>query len=335
MIQLSKEQLDNLFLKIEEKTILVVGDLMLDHYIWGHVSRISPEAPVPVVDMKSESYRFGGAANVTLNVQKMGANAIPVGVVGEDSAGIQLKELFKEHKLPIEGIITDDVRSTTLKMRIIAHNQHVVRADRESRHEISGQVQNRILNYCQTIINQVDGFIFQDYDKGLFTTKFIGDLISLANKHQKKIFVDPKYNHFYDYQNVTVFKPNKKEVADCIGMALENPKDIEKVGHELLQKISCDVLLITCGEEGMVLFENKKPPIWVSTRAIKVHDVSGAGDTVIAVMAVAMCSGFNPQEAATLANYSAGIVCGEVGIVPINRDHLYQTILNARNKPIS
>jgi rfaE bifunctional protein kinase chain/domain len=322
MIAFSQQRLKELFGEFNKRKIIVVGDLMLDRYIWGLVSRISPEAPVPIVNVESESFRFGGAANVSHNVLSLGALAIPVGVIGNDSTGEKLKQLFVEKGFPTQGLIGDDDRPTTVKTRIIAHGQQVVRIDREETHPISCEIQKRILNFIEASIEGADGIILEDYNKGLLVSNFIEDIIAIARVHGKMVFVDPKFDHFFEFKQITLFKPNLKETANRLGIRLDSDEALEKTGLKLLTKLNCEVVLITLGEEGMALFERGQSMIKIPTRAVKVHDVSGAGDTVIATMAVAMTSGASPQEAATLANHAAGIVCAEVGIVPIERDKL-------------
>jgi len=327
MITFTKERLNTLFEKMKQQKIIVIGDLMLDRYIWGRVSRISPEAPVPVIDIESESFRFGGAANVTYNVKTLGAEVMPVGIIGDDGSGIRLKKLFGEKDLPVDGLIIDQDRPTTVKTRIIAHNQHVVRTDREMRHPLSRKVQDRLVDFIKAHLSELSGIILEDYNKGLLVPRFIHTVIEMAGKRNVMVFVDPKFDHFFEYQNVTVFKPNRKEVVDRMGLRLDSDEAIERVGEKLMERLRCKYLLITLGEEGMMLFEPGKEPNKVPTRAVKVHDVSGAGDTVIAAMTTAMTAGASVQEAASIANHAAGIVCGEVGIVPIDRDRLYESLL--------
>ncbi len=328
MVQFDRERLSELFETFKNQTIAVIGDLMLDRYVWGRVSRISPEAPVPVVEIESESFRFGGAANVSHNVMMLGARVLPVGVIGSDLSGETLKNLFVEKGFDADGIVVDDDRPTTVKTRIIAHNQHVVRTDREVTRGISRKIQKQILDFLSRHVKTITGFIIEDYNKGLLTPRFIEDVIHLAVSNDKMIFVDPKFDHFFDYEGVTLFKPNLKEVTDKLGFRLDSDETMEKAGLKLLERLECRALLITLGERGMILFEPGKHGVQIPTRAVKVHDVSGAGDTVIGSMAVAMTSGSGVLEAATIANQAAGIVCGEVGIVPIDRDRLFQELLD-------
>jgi rfaE bifunctional protein kinase chain/domain len=251
-----------------------------------------------------------------------------VGVIGKDGSGEVIKRIFSENGFPTDGIIEDAERPTTVKTRIIAHHQHVVRTDREVRTGISKHVQDRLLGFLRECATDVDGIIMEDYNKGLFVPRFIEQSIGLAKKVGKMTFVDPKFDHFFDYVGVTLFKPNRKEVADRIGYRLDSDEALEKVGRKLLRRLECSALMITLGEEGMALFEPGKAWMKVPTKAVKVHDVSGAGDTVIATMTVSMTAGANLREAATIANHAAGIVCGEVGIVPVEKDALYDALLN-------
>ncbi len=326
MTQMTELRLKALFERFTQRRIAVIGDIMLDRYVWGSVSRISPEAPVPVIDIEDESFAFGGAANVTHNIKSLGAEVLPIGIIGDDGSGKILKDLFHTSGFLTEGILIDTERPTTVKTRVIAHNQHVVRTDRESKSDISGNMQIRLMDLLEVHITEIDGIILEDYDKGLLALPFISAIIKLAQKHQKLVFVDPKFDHFFDYKGVTLFKPNLKEATDKLGYRLDSKESLIRAGKELLQRIECHALLITLGEEGMVIFEGDEDPVKIPTKAKKVHDVSGAGDTVIATMALAMTSEANLLEAASMANQAAGIVCGEVGIVPIDRDRLFQTL---------
>ena len=321
------QRISVLFEAFRKSTVLVLGDMMLDQYFWGRVARISPEAPVPVVEIDSESYRFGGAANVAHNVTALGATCLPVGVIGRDNSGRILGRLFEAKGIPADGLVVDPDRPTTVKTRIIAHGQHVVRTDREVRTDVSRSVQQRILDFVASRLAGVKGIVLEDYNKGLLVPKIIEPVIAMANRAHVPVFVDPKFDHFFNYRRVTVFKPNRKETADVLGMRLDSEEEIEKAGRRILEKLECRALLVTLGESGMLLMEPGKPARRIPTRAKKVHDVSGAGDTVIATLAVAMTAGAKLDRAAAIANTAAGIVCGEVGVVPIDRDRLLQVLL--------
>lgn len=327
MITFSKKRINTLFDSFKNKKIVVVGDLMLDHYIWGSVAKISPEAPVPVVGVEKESHRFGGAANVVNNVKKLGAEVFPIGVLGKDGGGELLINLFKEENLSVEGLIHASQRTTTIKTRIIAHNQHVVRIDREIKSAINAKIQQEIIDLLETHLDNANALILEDYNKGLLTPALIEKIIRLARDKQIKILVDPKFDNFFSYTNTTLFKPNRKEIADKLGVKLKTTDDIIHAGNKLKKRLLCEAVLITLGEQGMILFDSGKEPLTIPTKAVKVHDVSGAGDTVIAVLAVAVAAGADFREAATIANYAAGIVCGEVGIVPVDRDQLLDVML--------
>jgi rfaE bifunctional protein kinase chain/domain len=327
MFKFKKNQLETLFQQFNKKTIMVIGDMILDQYIWGNVSRISPEAPIPVVDIESESFRFGGAANVAINVKSLGAEVLPIGIIGDDNYGEKIKELLNKDGITIDGLVIDNNRCTTLKTRIIAHNQHVVRIDREEKSEITVKIKNKILNLYNKYLDKVDGIILEDYNKGLFITSLIKEIIRLANEKKKMIFVDPKFEYFFDYCNVTLFKPNRKEVADRLGIKLDSEESIVNAGEILLDKLQCKYILITLGEEGLIIYESGKKWLKIPTYSVKVHDVSGAGDTMIAALSVAMTSEASFEEAAIIGNHAAGIVCSEVGIVPVNRTQLYEKLL--------
>jgi D-glycero-beta-D-manno-heptose-7-phosphate kinase len=327
MVKISPEKLTSIKNKFNGLKIAVVGDMMLDCYYRGDVKRISPEAPVPVVEIENEFYRFGGAANVALNILRLGGVPFPVGVIGYDSYGTIFSSLIKESGISEEGILLDESRPTTAKTRVIADNQHVVRIDKESKDYLSKTLQNKILRYLDNKIKDLDGIILEDYNKGVLSHFLIEKTIELANKNKIPITVDPKFNNFFAYKNVTVFKPNKKEAEDVLGIKIRSNGDISTAGIKLLERLDAKYVLLTLGEEGIAIFEKGKAEKRMPTKAIEVADVSGAGDTVISTVTMALASGVNILEAGYLANYAGGIVCGEVGIVPIEKDLLFNTIL--------
>ncbi len=331
MVLLTEARIDELFRKMEGKRIAVIGDLMLDRYIWGSVSRISPEAPVPVIDMENEQARLGGAANVAKNIKSLGGDPLLVGVIGPDNSGKQLFEIIRESQFSPDGIVVDPSRPTTVKTRVIAHAQHVVRIDRELKTDISHIIQEKILDVLRSNIDSIDGIILEDYNKGVVVEHLIKQVIDLANQNGKIITVDPKFNNFFEYRNVTVFKPNRKEAESVIGARMKNQDDIDKTGQLLMKKLHARNVLLTLGENGMALFEADGTVSHVPTWARKVADVSGAGDTVISSLTMALAAQANVKEAATLANYAGGIVCGYVGIVPIDKAELRSFILEHPN----
>ncbi|MBP9582583.1 MAG: D-glycero-beta-D-manno-heptose-7-phosphate kinase [Ignavibacterium sp.] len=327
MIKISEKRLLQLKNNFKGKRIAVIGDMMLDIYFWGDVKRISPEAPVPVLEVGNEFYRFGGAANVALNISALNGIAEPIGIIGYDNYGTIFNSLLSDQKIAQRGIIVDESRPTTAKTRVIADSQHIVRIDKESKETIAKDIQNKIFDYVKSIIKNLDGIILQDYNKGVLTSSLINQLTELANKNKKLLTVDPKFNNFYEYKNVTVFKPNKKEAGDILGMEIKTDADISFAGNTLLKKLNAKNILLTLGEDGIAVFEKNKPEKRMPTKARKVADVSGAGDTVISTLTLALAAGANIYEASYLANYAGGIVCEEVGIIPIELDKLFDTVV--------
>lgn len=327
MIKISEKRLSDLKNKFKGKRIGIIGDMMLDIYFWGDVKRISPEAPVPVVEVENEFFRFGGAANCALNVISLGAIPEPIGVIGYDNFGAVFSSLLNESRISSKGIFIDETRPTTAKTRVIADKQHVVRIDKESKQNLNANLNNKILSYLKKIIHSLDGIILQDYNKGVLNQSLIEQIIKLANSKKILITVDPKFNNFFLYKNVTVFKPNRKEAEDVLGIKIKSDEDISKVGKILLEKLKAKNVLLTLGAGGIAVFEKGKPEKRMPTKARKVADVSGAGDTVISTLTVALAAGANIIEASYLANYAGGLVCEEVGIVPIDSDKLFNTII--------
>ena len=327
MIKISEKRLLQLKKNFKGKRIAIIGDMMLDVYFWGDVKRISPEAPVPVLEVENEFYRFGGAANCALNISSLDGIAEPVGVIGYDNYGTIFNSLLSEQKISHHGIIEDDNRPTTAKTRVIADSQHIVRIDKESKETINIKIQNKIIDYLKNIIKNLDGIILQDYNKGVLSAKLINQVIELANKNKILVTVDPKFNNFYEYKNVTVFKPNRKEAEDILGMKIKADNDVTFAGNTLLKKLNAKYILLTLGEGGIAVFEKDKPEKRMPTKARKVADVSGAGDTVISTLTMALAAGANIYEASYLSNYAGGLVCEEVGIIPIDKDKLFNTVI--------
>ncbi len=326
MISMKIKRLNELKKKFSGLKIAVIGDLMLDCYYWGSVKRISPEAPVPVVEVDNEFYRFGGAANVAYNLIKLGAYPLPFGVIGSDNFGSIFSSLLAEANISSDYLVCDETRPTTAKTRILAHNQHVLRIDKESTTSISRDIQAKLLRKFEESIDDIDGIILQDYNKGVLTPSLIKKIIAIANKKNKLITVDPKFHNFFSYKNVSVFKPNRKEAEDVLGMKIRTSQDVTEAGKKLLVKLNAKHVLLTLGEGGIAVFEKGKEEKRMPTKARKVSDVSGAGDTVISTLTVALAAGANIYEASFLANYAAGIVCEEPGIVPIEIDKLFEVV---------
>jgi rfaE bifunctional protein kinase chain/domain len=251
---------------------------------------------------------------------------IPVGVIGYDSYGTIFSSLMKENKIEDDYILVDDERPTTTKTRIIANNQHVVRIDKESKSNISSKIEEKLIVQLANLMDSLDGIILQDYNKGVLTPSLINKIISIANNKNILVTVDPKFDNFFDYKNVTVFKPNKKETEAVLGMKIMSDEDISSAGERLLLELNSQYVLLTLGENGIAVFEKDGTEKRMPTKARKVADVSGAGDTVISTLTIALTAGANIYEASFLANYAAGIVCGEVGIVPIEKEKLFETV---------
>ncbi|MBL7085212.1 MAG: D-glycero-beta-D-manno-heptose-7-phosphate kinase [Candidatus Omnitrophica bacterium] len=307
--------------------ILVIGDLILDEFIWGKVSRISPEAPVPIVWVNSESFMPGGAANVANNIHALGAQAYICGVIGSDERGRILTDELRRKNIDVEGIVIDNERPTTLKTRVIAHHQQVVRIDREKLEDIDDNVVSQILTFLKEKIYDVDAVLIEDYGKGLIVPRLLQEVASLAQKHKKIITVDPKENHFSFYQNATLITPNHHEAAHAVGKEIKNEQDLEEIGRALLAQQKSKAILITLGEDGMRLFEQRQQSVHIPTVAQEVFDVSGAGDTVISAASVALASGASMLEAAHISNYAAGIVVGKVGVAVATQEELLERMV--------
>jgi len=310
----NKSRLKKILSRFSKVKVLVIGDLILDEFLWGDVSRISPEAPVPVVWVKSESFMPGGAANVANNIHALGGNVSLIGLVGMDERGRVLTDELDKKGIDVGGIVVDNERPTTLKTRIIAHHQQVVRIDREKLDGLSGSLLDQILDYVKEIIKNIDAIVIEDYGKGLVTPKLLQEVLKLARRHKKVVIVDPKEEHFPYYKGVTAITPNHHEAAKATGVKIKDDASLVKIGETLLKKLKCKGVLITLGENGMQLFEDSGKVTHIPTVAQDVFDVSGAGDTVISTFTLALAAGANMREAAHISNIAAGVVVGKIGI---------------------
>jgi D-glycero-beta-D-manno-heptose-7-phosphate kinase len=331
VVTFTEQRLKELLKNFIGKRIAVVGDLMVDSYYWGTVSRVSPEAPVPVVDVVSESVRLGGAANVANNIQTLGGEPVLIGLIGDDHPGEMFLNILKEQNLTADGVVKDIARPTTIKTRVIAHGQHVVRIDNESKVDCPEHLQHLIIDAVKYNIHTIDGIILEDYNKGVITKDIIHEIIAVAHKYGKIITVDPKFNNFFEYKNVTVFKPNKREAEQAIGDKIRNNNDVIRAGERMLTTLQVENVLMTRGEEGLTLFEKSGEISHMKSLATNVQDVSGAGDTVISTLTMALVSGVSAKEAAALSNCAASVVIGSVGIVPIQPDELLANALHMTN----
>ena len=306
--------------------MLVIGDLILDHYIWGNVHRVSPEAPVPVVHVESESLHLGGAANVYKNLVSLGGKADLCGVVGADESSHSLLKELGQYRRSRGGIVIDPDRPTTRKTRVVAHNQQIVRYDVEERQNLSSTSERKILRYALSRLNEVSCIVVSDYAKGVVTSSLMHELRQLANKCKVPIVVDPKVEHFSYYHGVTVITPNHLEAFHAVGESAGNTPGIEEVGRHIQKQLNCQTVVITRGEHGMSLFESKGKGWHIPAMARQVYDVTGAGDTVVSTLALAMSAGASIRDAAILANCAAGIVVGMVGTASVTQAQLGEAL---------
>jgi D-beta-D-heptose 7-phosphate kinase/D-beta-D-heptose 1-phosphate adenosyltransferase len=302
----------------------VVGDVMLDRFVWGRVTRISPEAPVPVVTIEREDHHLGGAANVASNLASLGASPLLVGVVGEDEAGGALRRALSERGLPSEALISDPSRRTTVKTRIIAHSQQVVRADWESTEDVEGEVEERTLSMVDEVVGKSRAVVLSDYSKGTLTPKVIERAITASRSRGVPILVDPKVHRYRLYRGVTLVTPNANEAARFTGIDVRSEGDLEIAAGRILDELDCEAVLITRGEQGMSLYQRERPALHIATAAREVFDVTGAGDTVIAAAALALACGESLPRAAELSNRAAGIVVGKLGTASVTPEELLE-----------
>jgi D-beta-D-heptose 7-phosphate kinase/D-beta-D-heptose 1-phosphate adenosyltransferase len=317
---MNRKRVEQILNAFPGKAIITVGDIMLDEFIWGKVRRISPEAPVPVVEVIEETYRLGGSGNVAANIQELGGTAIPMGVVGRDAASDRIGELLEKVGIEIYGLVRAD-RPTTLKSRILAHSQQVVRTDRESKKPLSAELNADLSALFSQFLPKAAAVIVSDYDKGVVNRDLMGSILPKAKAAGIPVFLDPKVHHADYYRPITLITPNHHEAELLTGLVIDGDPTLEEAGRRLLEKFECEYALITRGEEGMSLF-NKTGSHHLPTFAREVFDVTGAGDTVIAALALSRAGGATMEESATLANHAAGIVVGKVGTATVSRSEL-------------
>jgi D-beta-D-heptose 7-phosphate kinase/D-beta-D-heptose 1-phosphate adenosyltransferase len=314
--------------RFPQASVLVVGDLILDHYVMGKVSRISPEAPVPVVHVESESLRLGGAANVFNNILALGGKADLCGVIGADESGRLLMKELGSKRSGRGGVVIDHDRPTTRKSRVIAHHQQIVRYDVEGRHELKAALQRRILQYVESRLRELTCVVVSDYAKGVISASLMSELTRLAVLRKVPVIVDPKVEHFGYYKGVTVITPNHLEATQASGIHGEDDQTINEAGAVIRQRLGCQSVLITRGEKGMSLYEADGASWHLPTQARQVYDVTGAGDTVIGTLALALSTGASIKSGAILANHAAGIVVGMVGTATVSPTQLSEALGN-------
>ncbi len=308
--------------RFRRRRVLVVGDLMLDRFIWGAVSRISPEAPVPVVEIRRETACLGGAANVSMNVAALGGRPLPIGIIGADFEGRELLDWFRSLGSPVGGVLVDRERRTTVKTRIIAHHQQVCRADREDNRPVSASTLSRLVERFEHALTHADAVVISDYAKGLVSPRLLRRILPLARSANRIVCVDPKKKELSTYRPATVITPNTLEAENASGITIRNSKDLVRAGRQIQKEGGAEHLLITRGERGMTLFEGNGRVTHIPTLAKEVFDVTGAGDTVIATLALGLAAGLSMLEAAMLANIAAGLVVGKLGTAAVSPEEL-------------
>jgi len=326
---MNPSRLTDLLQSFQNKCILVVGDLMLDEFIWGKVSRISPEAPVPVVEVTRESYYAGGAANVARNLRPFCDQVHVMGVIGNDPHGSQLKKLLKEDAIVLDGLLEDPGRNTIVKTRIIARQQQVVRVDREQRQPLNAAQSDQLMTRFDHLLDEVDAVILEDYGKGFFIQPLIDRIAAMAQAKGKIVTADINPNNPLNWTGLNTVKPNRSEAFAAVGRTdrgaitpVLTDHDLLEVGQQLRSSLHCKNILITLGEHGMLLLSGDLPPYHTPTRAREVFDVSGAGDTAIALFTLALASGATAQEAAEISNHGSGVVVGKLGTATITPTEL-------------
>ncbi|MGB9180138.1 MAG: D-glycero-beta-D-manno-heptose-7-phosphate kinase [Pyrinomonadaceae bacterium] len=328
MNQLTQERASEIMRRVGERAVLVLGDVMLDEFVWGDVTRISPEAPVPVVEIRRESVHLGGAANVLANLVALGARGQVVGVVGQDQAQERLRAALREAgALQTDAsLVTDAARPTTIKTRIIAHNQLVVRADRERRTPVDARTEESIIEALKNSIREADAFVVSDYDKGAVTPRILLEILPMAYERGIPVLIDPKIRNFDSYRPATLITPNHHEALRVTNTEEDTDEGLQRAGRLIRERLGCEAVLITRGAGGMMLLEGDGDAVQVETVAREVYDVTGAGDTVVATLAAALAAGATLLEAAMLANHAAGIVVGKVGTATATADEVVASI---------
>lgn len=326
---MNKSQLIDTLHQIQGHKVLVIGDVMVDAYVWGSVDRISPEAPVPVVTVKNRTHKLGGAANVAFNIKSLGADPILCSVIGKDTKGEEFLQLLQNQDLSTLGIVRSENRITTTKFRVLGNNVQMLRVDEEDLSPIIEEDSDTLKKQIKSIIelNDIKAIVFEDYDKGVISEELINYVSKLASKKGIYISADPKRNNFPYYQNITMLKPNLKELNEGLNLQIENGKieEITVAARALLDKHHLEEVLVTLSEHGL-LTVNKTESHHIPTQAKGIVDVSGAGDTVISALTLMRMSGIGLEESAIVANLAGGIVCEEVGVVPIGKENLIKAI---------
>lgn len=307
------------------KKIIVIGDLMIDHYLKGNTERISPEAPIPVVEISDEEYRLGGAANVVYNLKNLGAEPLFLSATGDDQLAQKIRSILMINNIATDLLLTDKSRRTTIKTRVIAQNQQMVRIDIEDKHFINREIENKIIDNLKSQISQTDAIILEDYNKGILTESLIESIVEIAKENNIPVAVDPKFMNFTAYKNVDIFKPNLKEMERGTGMSIQSEDQLLIAAQNLIAEMNMKYLVITRGKNGLFILDQHDNIFNIPTYAQQVYDVSGAGDTVIAVLTLAFASGLSIEKAADIANHAAGAVCAKAGIAPVSANDIIKS----------
>jgi len=322
---MNREQIEKVFDSFKGLQVLVIGDVMVDAYLWGNVNRISPEAPVPIVSVEKKEARLGGAANVALNIQSLGANPILCTLIGDDDDGEVFLELLDKMEQSAAGILKSKEATTTKKTRIIGNNHQMLRIDAEDTQPLSSENEFNLINKIKELLqeNPIDVVIFEDYDKGVITENLIKETVSICKERGIPTTVDPKKRNFGSYQEVTLFKPNLKELVEGLKVDIETSdlNEIDEALDKLINRLNCEMTLLTLSEQG-VMIKSSSEQHHIHAHRRDITDVSGAGDTVISVASLCLALKLNPKEIAELANLAGGLVCENVGVVPIEIDRL-------------
>ena len=319
-------------INLDSYNVLIVGDIMLDRYLTGNVSRISPEAPVPILEKINIDIMPGGAANVALNIKTLGSNPVLLSVVGDDDNGTKLKECIKENNISTDYIIIDNTRQTTVKTRIMSNGQHILRIDEEDTEPLDDSTKKKLLEIFQQIVQDknINAIILQDYDKGLLDDASIQSIIKIAKENNIFVSVDPKFNNFFSYKNVDLFKPNLKEVNAALNRKINaTKKELDKIAGDLQIKLNFKNLFITLGSKGIYYSDNQKKSDIVPTQLRTVVDVSGAGDVVLSVATLFFISGYSPEEVTSFSNIAGGLACGKIGVATVLKDKLLEEIIKS------
>lgn len=323
---LDLQQADRILQKMRGVPVLVLGDVMLDRYLWGDTTRISPESPVPVVDMRTETVRLGGAANVAHNIRVLGGRPLLVGIVGDDLFGQELRKEIAGHGIAADRIFTDPSRRTTTKTRVVARHQQVVRIDSEDPREIDGIVLSRVLDGARAALRSAAAVVISDYGKGVIGAPLLAELLAEAAQRGLPVCVDPKETHFFSYRGATVLTPNLAEAGVAFGRRISDPATLREAGRTLREKLDARSLLITQGEAGMTLYEADGTETHYPAVSTEVFDVTGAGDTVVSTFAMAAAAGGTLREAALIANHAAGAVVREVGTAAATPEAIHDSL---------